>query len=276
LTTGSNNTALGYNSLTSLTTGSNNTAFGNSAQIYNNASNSTVIGCNAQTSESNRIVLGTSSETVMIPGSLNVTTNSKFTGNVGIGKTPTSNALDINGNVEVTGNLHASGTLTGSDYRIKENVISLDSSYTVDNLKPVTYFHKLSQRQDIGLIAHELQEYYPCLVKGEKDGEEYQKVNYNGLIPILIKEIQELKRKQKEICYKGKGTIINNSNVDIFLQDIDVNINDTSENNFIIQITPIYNGKIQMYNSSELENNKFTVYGENGSFYWAVIRMQNE
>ena len=48
--------------------------------------------------------------------------------------------------------------------------------------------------QEIGLIAHELQEVYPFLVTGEKDREEMQTVNYTGLISVLIKEIQDLKK----------------------------------------------------------------------------------
>jgi hypothetical protein len=35
------------------------------------------------------------------------------------------------------------------------------------------------------------------LVEGEKDGEKTQSVNYNGLIGVLIKEIQELKNRIK-------------------------------------------------------------------------------
>ena len=54
-----------------------------------------------------------------------------------------------------------------------------------------------TSKQDIGLIAHELQQYYPELVMGEKDGAYYQSVNYTGLIPILIKEIKELKNEVK-------------------------------------------------------------------------------
>jgi hypothetical protein len=57
------------------------------------------------------------------------------------------------------------------------------------------YINKESKREDIGLIAHELQEIYPFLVNGEKDGHEYQSVNYIGLIGILIKEIQDLKKR---------------------------------------------------------------------------------
>jgi hypothetical protein len=47
----------------------------------------------------------------------------------------------------------------------------------------------------IGLIAHELQPYYPFLVTGTKDGNNTQSINYTGLIGVLIKEIQELKQR---------------------------------------------------------------------------------
>jgi hypothetical protein len=33
------------------------------------------------------------------------------------------------------------------------------------------------------------------LVEGEKDGKEYQSLNYTGLIGVLVKEIQELKKR---------------------------------------------------------------------------------
>jgi len=82
-----------------------------------------------------------------------------------------------------------------SDYREKENVVQLDDSFTIDGLNPVTYNLKNSGRQDIGFIAHEVQEFYPFLVLGEKDGKERQSLNYNGFIGILTKEIQVLKKK---------------------------------------------------------------------------------
>jgi hypothetical protein len=82
-----------------------------------------------------------------------------------------------------------------SDYRIKGNVTTLDHSFNVDKLRPVTYVNHLSNKQDIGLIAHELQEEYPFLVNGEKDGGETQSVNYTGIIGILINEIKLLKKR---------------------------------------------------------------------------------
>jgi hypothetical protein len=119
-------------------------------------------------------------------------------GTVGIGgltSVPVT-ALQVNGTVTATG-FNAT-----SDYRIKENVVPLDETFTVDNLRPVTYNNSKSEKQDIGLIAHELQEVYPFLVNGEKDGENFQTVNYTGLIGILIKEIQELKKEVKMLKEK--------------------------------------------------------------------------
>jgi hypothetical protein len=44
-----------------------------------------------------------------------------------------------------------------------------------------------------------VQEVFPQFVEGEKDGEDYQSVNYTGLIAVLVKEIQQLKQDNLEI-----------------------------------------------------------------------------
>ena len=101
--------------------------------------------------------------------------------------------------IVLTGAVSGTSFSTTSDYRIKTDVISLSDSFTIDNLNPITYFNLNTKKQDIGLIAHEVQEWYPCLVNGEKDGDTMQSVNYTGLIPVLIKEIQMLKERIKTI-----------------------------------------------------------------------------
>ena len=103
--------------------------------------------------------------------------------------------------VTCTGTANAA-TKTTSDYRLKTNVTDLDESYKVDNLVPVQYNNILSKTHEFGLIAHELQAVYPELVKGDKDGAEYQRVNYNGLIGVLVKEVQDLKRRKENLCKK--------------------------------------------------------------------------
>jgi hypothetical protein len=135
------------------------------------------------------------------------TTTGTFSSGISTNTGTLSGLLTANGGITTTtgtfSNINASGTVsansfnTPSDYRIKENIKILNESHNVDNLIPITYFNKKTEKQDIGLLAHQLQEQFPCLVTGEKDAQEFQTVNYSGLIPILIKEIQEVKKEIK-------------------------------------------------------------------------------
>jgi hypothetical protein len=148
---------------------------------------------NLNLSEESSIILGANS-------SIYLGTNSSIIGNLNIGPDLLlTGRLDVgldasfNGNLEVVGEI-----LNDSDYRIKKNVTLLDETYNVDNLKPVIYDNILTNKKNIGLIAHELAEHYPLLVNGEKNGENYQSVNYIGLIGVLINEIQQIKKKLAE------------------------------------------------------------------------------
>ena len=113
----------------------------------------------------------------------------------------------INGDLNVSGNAYANGVILTSDYRIKDIIETLDDSdsYSVDDLNPVKYFNKKSGKEEIGFIAHEVQEVFPCLVTGEKDGPGLQTLNYIGLIGILTKEIQLLKAEVAAL--KGTNAI---------------------------------------------------------------------
>ena len=122
------------------------------------------------------------------------------------GSTILSNSLNVTGATTVSSTLNVTGAVSGlsfdsgSDYRIKENVVSIsDTSYNIDKLRPVTYTNILLKKQDFGVIAHELQEQLPFLVTGEKDGEKQQSVNYNGLIGLLLNEVQQLKKRVQEL-----------------------------------------------------------------------------
>ena len=53
--------------------------------------------------------------------------------------------------------------------------------YSVNNLNPVYFKFKKDNKESIGLIAHELQEYYPFLVEGDKDGDKTQEP-YNVIL----------------------------------------------------------------------------------------------
>lgn len=180
---GSYNVAVGHFSGAIYPSFSYNTFLGaNTDATQNNLQYSTAIGYNALVDASNIIMLGGQNNlgdypTVIIPGNLSVYGSCNIA------------------TLTASGTISANYFNTTSDYRIKENITKLDDSFTIDNLNPVTYKNKFTHKQDIGLIAHELQEYYPFLVDGEKDGINNQSVNYIGLIGILINEIKGLKRE---------------------------------------------------------------------------------
>ncbi len=234
-TTGANNTAIGYQAGDANTTGSNNTYLGAYADATGVAfSSSTAIGANARITASNQIVLGTSTETINVPGKLSINRDSSFNGNIDISgvlsvtstiSTSVKNTTINNYNVAVTndislnGNLKASGQITAasfnstSDYRIKSNIIPLsDCSFEIGALKPVNYHNTVTNREDIGFIAHELQPHFPFLVTGEKDGDSIQTVNYTGLIGLLVHELQQLKKNvipQTDLIYRGSVQLTN-------------------------------------------------------------------
>ena len=140
-------------------------------------------------------------------------------GNVGIGTSTPVNTLDVTGSIRATtflnvgtpspltsttGNISASGQIAGlsfnatSDHRMKNNTQPLLITRTVDKLNPVEY-DMSGGNHDMGFLAHEVQEVFPFLVSGEKDGPYMQSMNYNGFIALLVKEIQDLKRENKII-----------------------------------------------------------------------------
>jgi hypothetical protein len=86
-TSGSNNTYIGYqagSAGTAITTGSNNTFIGYQAQSSGtNINNSTAVGIGAIATASNQVVLGRSSETVVIPNQINYSYTSNPTLSVG-------------------------------------------------------------------------------------------------------------------------------------------------------------------------------------------------
>ena len=89
---------------------------------------------------------------------------------------------------------------TTSDYRLKENVQKLNNGLsTVLSLNPVSYTWKRGGETDEGFIAHELQQYIPNAVSGEKDDVNEdgsikpQGVDYSKIVVHLVAALQELK-----------------------------------------------------------------------------------
>lgn len=130
-----------------------------------------------------------------IGGGIKMATN----GNVSIGTTSNAFTLDVAGTIRATGQITGLSFNATSDYRTKRNVEPIPSNFTINELRPVHYDISNGEGHDMGFIAHEVQEVFPFLVSGEKDGELTQSLNYNGIIALLVKEVQDLKKENLEL-----------------------------------------------------------------------------
>lgn len=109
--TGTANTAFGYLAGGSNTTGEYNTFIGYGADTSGTSfSNSSAIGANAKITASNQIALGTSTETVYIPGKLSVVRDLSLIGNLLVSKDVSFNSkLYVGGNTSMNSKLTVAG-----------------------------------------------------------------------------------------------------------------------------------------------------------------------
>jgi len=92
------------------------------------------------------------------------------------------------------GNATLSGDLTvNSDARLKSNIMSLGSTLAkLMKIDGKSYTMKSNEKVNkIGLLAQEIEEVFPELVKEGEDKDGTLSVNYQGLIPVLINAIKE-------------------------------------------------------------------------------------
>jgi Chaperone of endosialidase len=156
---------------------------------------------NSSTSSTNAIVgndsfgtgvLGTTVSGTGVKG----TANASSSGSAVLGDAGGSfTAWAGNFNGDVAGRDFFGNSFNPSDVRLKENI--KDATYglkDVLSLRPVTYQWKDPTKHgegvQVGLIAQEVQKLIPELVKGRGRDNELA-LNYNGLIPVLIKAVQE-------------------------------------------------------------------------------------
>ena len=63
---------------------------------------------------------------------------------------------------------------------------------------PVSFNWKEDNREDIGLIAEQIHDVYPEFI-GKNPNGEIQGIKYSKLTAVLVKSIQELNDKNKEL-----------------------------------------------------------------------------
>jgi len=78
------------------------------------------------------------------------------------------------------------------------------------------------------------------------------------------------------VYYRGKATITNNNSLIIQLPDYVASL----ATELTVELTPVFSSistnSTCVYETSEIEDNKFTVYGKNGTIYWTVYGKKND
>jgi hypothetical protein len=81
-----------------------------------------------------------------------------------------------------------------SDLKLKTNIESIENALdTINKMDGYTFNWKNDGKKGIGVIAQEVAEILPDIVKTEEDG--IKSVSYVSLIPVLIEAIKELSDK---------------------------------------------------------------------------------
>ena len=176
--------------------------------FYNNATTSvgdfTTADERMRIDSSGNLLVGTSASLYSIPQGVAI--SGAGIGAIVVGHasgTTTGNGyINFNYNASAIGSITQNGT-TGvlynitSDYRLKTDAIPLKNALlTIEALNPVS-FTWIDGRPDDGFLAHELQAVIPNCVTGEKDAvnedgtPKYQQMDNSGVIPFLVKAIQE-------------------------------------------------------------------------------------
>lgn len=114
-------------------------------------------------------------------------------------RTSTSNNSHIafknpNGGVgEIVTSGSSTSYLTSSDYRLKENEVSIsDGIDRLKQLQPYRFNFIADPDKTVdGFFAHEVQDIVPEAISGEKDGEKMQGIDQAKLVPLLTAALQE-------------------------------------------------------------------------------------
>lgn len=126
----------------------------------------------------------------------------------------------FDGDVFVNGPVSSLGYLISSDRKFKKNISGISNSLDlIMKLKPVTYDYKtdntwgmqFDKGKQYGFIAQEVEEVIPELVKEQHkpamvdknhktitEAVDYKAVNYDGLVPVLVKAVQELQEQNEK------------------------------------------------------------------------------
>lgn len=117
-------------------------------------------------------------------------TNAYINGNVGIGTTSPSQKL------HVAGNILATGFYEESDIQLKTNIQPIDFT---NNIELVSFNWKKDGSKSYGVIAQQVEQYYPELVSTD-ESTGYKSVNYDAVLIIKCAQLENrIKQLEKEL-----------------------------------------------------------------------------
>ena len=187
---GDDNVIIGYNAAMNVqgATTSNNVIIGtNTAAALRNGSSNLLIGNDVDVSGANAANEMNIGDVIYASGLYNATTH------LGINNATPNVELDVTGDIEYT------GTITDvSDRRLKTDITPLNTDEMMAKIAQInTYKFRMKDdpkgRIEFGVMAQELEEQFPELVKTANDEMGTKSVNYVGLITPLIEVSKELK-----------------------------------------------------------------------------------
>ena len=108
----------------------------------------------------------------------------------------------------IVGQITTSGSATtyhtSSDARLKDITGEARGLEVINKLNPISYTWKLDGSADEGFIAQEVEKLIPNVVHQNADDDMYS-MDYGRITPLLVKAIQELTTKVKELEDKLNG-----------------------------------------------------------------------
>ena len=226
------------------------------------------------------------------------------------------------GKVAIGGNTIASGYIfqvygsstgiawnSSSDGRLKENIAPLGNGLeAIMQLKPMLYNYKApiisekgSQKPEFqhvkdysdpnfdtkkwyyGFIAQDVQEVLPDLVTGEETDSTFLSLNYDGIIPVLVNSIQELKQQLDAISsterYQNSSGQLVQTPVSMMSDDISLKFNlPASSSNTLLIISNLEGKEIKKIKIQPLQQEYILKQGvlEAGSYWYTLIIDGNE
>jgi hypothetical protein len=265
-----------------------NTAIGVGTIVDNDLENSTAIGQSSRVCTDNTIVIGSYS---ILGGG--VTQGNEYV-IVGDCKPTFSSPGDIE-IIGPTNGLWANGLFTPSDIRLKKDIRPIiNAVQTIDKINGYTYYYRNSEESEfilpknkqVGVLAQELEEFYPYALKKAKNG--FYGVDYIKIIPLLLagikeqneiieeltRQIEQIKEKKDSINQTPNGRVFqNNPNPFDNYTTIEYDI----ENDFTFASIVVHSINGEKITTLNIDNNKGLLTIEKGKlntgiyFYSLVV-----